>query len=260
VLFYKFLCFFPELFALLRHLDSYLDIQAHEASTAGTTSSKRTADSFDESEGPSDGNSTKRQRRLERNRASATLSRERKKHVMKSLEQRVRELERANSHLSFALATKNLEVKKLSAEIAQLRSQDGGEAVPAPQIVPSTSIPPSRALGQKEVTESAALTADSLQLESTSPLSTLPACSLLSLFFVHILLPALGCEIFNGGSRKSATHMQVSFSQATCGAFVRPRPVVRRRRRARIKRGRGVSKASRCCKIICFVGRLNRSA
>lgn len=139
-----------------------LDSEAYGNAPTSTTSRKRSAEalaSADESEGVSVENSSKRQQRLQRNRMSASLSRERKKHMMKSLEQRVRELERANSHLSFALATKNVEVQRLSAEVAQLRAQDGVPSANTltsfPQPGSSSTSLPSSALGQKGVTESA---------------------------------------------------------------------------------------------------------
>lgn len=200
--------------------------QSNAAHTA-TSSRKRSADSVasaDESDCVTGKDQdTKKLKRLQRNRESASLSRERKKHVMKSLEQRVRELERMNSHLNYALATKNYQVQQLSAELDKVRPKDdtsSGDLLSVQQGLmgsPTGTIPPSplstSAKGTNGVTESAALTADSLQLESTSRLSTLPACSLLCLFFLYAILPVLGREMVNFlrikfRATRSAAHMQ----------------------------------------------------
>ncbi len=82
---------------------------------------------------------------------------------MSSLEQRVRELERANSHLSYALATKNLEVQHLAAELNQLKSKDANTSreheLQSIGEGPAIAYLPACAKSQNRVTESAALTA-----------------------------------------------------------------------------------------------------
>lgn len=68
----------------------------------------------------------KKRKRLERNRASAALSRERKRTQMRSLESRCRALENANAHLNFLWTRSCMENQLLKEELVRLRKGASG--------------------------------------------------------------------------------------------------------------------------------------
>eukprot|EP00898_Chlorokybus_atmophyticus_P000701 jgi/Chlat1/1631/Chrsp127S01946 len=140
-----------------------------------------------------DDEAMKRQKRLIRNRESASLSRERKKSVFAQLQVKVQELERANQHLNYHLGLRNLEKQALLEELKRYRT--------AAASTSSSPSPNGTTKGNNGgvVAEPAALTRGSLQSESTPPQPTQRVHCLLSLFFLSALLPVPSAS---GGSEK----------------------------------------------------------
>jgi len=75
----------------------------------------------------------KKRKRLERNRASAALSRERKRTQMRSLESKCRALENANAHLNFLWTRSCMENQLLKEELVRLRKGASGSEEGAAQ-------------------------------------------------------------------------------------------------------------------------------
>jgi len=95
-------------------------------STTGNPSKKRSAEDLDAPD-------YQREKRLQRNRESAALSRWRKKTTMESLSVKNRDLERTNARLNYLLACSNAEVQALRTQLVRYQSASGvGNMVPPP--------------------------------------------------------------------------------------------------------------------------------
>ena len=91
-----------------------------------------------------DSNSGPKEARLRRNRASAALSRQRKRTELVHLRQRCRELERANRHIQYVAQCASHENAALRRRLAEIGGVAGGAPVPMSAdvaVVPVTHLP-----------------------------------------------------------------------------------------------------------------------
>lgn len=78
----------------------------------------------EENEDDEDEEEAKKRRRLEKNRASAQLSRERKRDQLEKLEQQVKELQQDNCSLAYTLSVYHAELQRLTAKLEEKESSE----------------------------------------------------------------------------------------------------------------------------------------
>ena len=110
-----------------------------------------------------DSNSGPKEARLRRNRASAALSRQRKRTELVHLRQRCRELERANRHFQYVAQCASHENAALRRRLAEIGGVAGGAPVPMSAdvaVVPVTHLPIPRMRAQIKTCEAGGLGRD----------------------------------------------------------------------------------------------------
>eukprot|EP00239_Pterosperma_sp_CCMP1384_P012390 CAMPEP_0197865664 /NCGR_PEP_ID=MMETSP1438-20131217/43790_1 /TAXON_ID=1461541 /ORGANISM="Pterosperma sp., Strain CCMP1384" /LENGTH=258 /DNA_ID=CAMNT_0043484157 /DNA_START=696 /DNA_END=1472 /DNA_ORIENTATION=- len=103
------------------------ETRAEPRGASVSNSKKRSADVLD-----FDSSDVQREKRLQRNRESAALSRWRKKTTMQSLMVKTRELEKMNSKLNYLLSCANMDNQILRAELVRYQSAGTPPPVAAP--------------------------------------------------------------------------------------------------------------------------------